>query len=158
MITTQIVSGQEANPLPTAGVCEHRQVSKDGRIVCTKIVEGDNEVTPNVCRTCPFKAANCTHLRFSLRQVTPSPLIVRFNGRTEVWDDDPPHVQFEQAACAARVSPIDHPKQCANCALRQALHERPGAVREQGARRRRRAAQAGQVVPFPGWAVPAAAG
>ncbi|MFN2290294.1 MAG: hypothetical protein ACK2UC_03775, partial [Anaerolineae bacterium] len=76
-------------------VCEHRSVSKDGRIMCGKIVEGDPEVSPNLCRDCPFKAVNCSHLRFSLRLSSPSPLIVRFNGRTEVWDDDPPQLSFE---------------------------------------------------------------
>ena len=99
--------------------CEHRTVAKDGRIVCSKIVIGDNEVTPDVCRTCPMKAVNCAHLRFSLKQIAPSRLVVRYNGREEVWNDDPPEVRFEQSACAARVMPIAHPRQCVGCALRQ---------------------------------------
>jgi hypothetical protein len=123
--------------------CEHRTVSKGGRIVCAKIVDGDNEVSPNLCRTCPCKAVNCAHLRFSLRQTSPSPLIVRYNGRTEVWDDDPPELLFEHAACAARVVPIHGPRACAGCALRQALH----APAQEPARRR--LAQPGKVVPFP---------
>ena len=40
------------------GVCEHRTVSKEGRIVCRKIVEGENTVSPNLCRNCPFMAVN----------------------------------------------------------------------------------------------------
>ncbi|MGD2207423.1 MAG: hypothetical protein PVH17_11665, partial [Anaerolineae bacterium] len=40
-------------------LCEHRTVSKEGRIVCRKIVEGEGEVSPNVCRACPARAVNC---------------------------------------------------------------------------------------------------
>jgi len=127
------------------GTCEHRTVAKDGRIVCSKIVQGAAEVSPNTCRTCPFKAINCAHLRFSLEQTEPRRLVVRHNGKTEVWDDEPPEVRFERAACAARVLPIDHPKQCAGCALRQ-----PAQPVETPAPRRRRVAAAGaKVVPFP---------
>jgi hypothetical protein len=103
------------------GRCEHRTVAKDGRILCNKIVEGDPEVSPSLCRDCPFKAVDCRHLRFSLRLSTPSPLVVRFNGRTEVWDDGPPHLAFEHAACAARTIPIADPRACAHCPLRQPL-------------------------------------
>ena len=131
------------DPMPGLSPCEHRTVSKDGRIVCGKIVEGDNNVSPNTCRACPFKAVNCTHLRFSLRQTSPSPLIVRFNGRTEIWDDDPPQLSFERAACAAKVAPIDQPQACAGCTLRQPLQ----APVAQPARRR--VAHAAKVVPFP---------
>jgi len=74
--------------------CEHRTVSKDGRIICQKIVDGDPEVSPNVCRDCPYKAVDCAHLRFSLRLSSSSPLVVRFNGRTEVWDDGPARLVF----------------------------------------------------------------
>ena len=123
--------------------CEHRSVSKEGRIICGKIVEGDPEVSPNLCRDCPFKAVDCTHLRFSLRLSSPSPLIVRFNGRTEVWDDDPPQLSFEHAACAARVTPIHHPRACANCTLRQPLQAEPDPATETHT-------QPGRVVAFPG--------
>jgi len=124
--------------------CEHRTVSKDGRIVCARIVEGDNEVSPNVCRSCPFKAVNCANLRFSLRLSSPSPLIVRYNGRTEIWDNGSAELGFERAACMARVAPIHEPRSCAGCALRtpvQALVEQP--------RPRRQVAALGKVVPFP---------
>ncbi len=133
--------------------CEHRTVAKDGRIVCRKIVEGDNEVSPNVCRACPFKAVNCAHLCFSLHQTVPSPLIVRFNGRTEVWDDDPPELRFERAACATRVVPIHDARSCAACSLRQPLYTPVEAPA-----RKRQAAGAGQVVPFPGREAVAATG
>ena len=138
--------GSPLSPEPShsASSCEHRKVSKDGRIICAQIVEGDNEVSPNVCRDCPFKAVDCGHLRFSLRQTEPSRLIVRYNGRTEIWDDDPPELRFERAACTAKVMPIHEPRSCAGCALRQPLQapvERP--------ERRRRVAGAGKAVPFP---------
>jgi hypothetical protein len=123
--------------------CEYRTVSKDGRVVCAKIVEGDNQVSPNVCRGCPFKAVNCAHLRFSLQQTSPSPLIVRYNGRTEIWDDDPPELRFEHAACAARITPIENPRSCIGCPLRQALQ---APVKRRGQHLR---ANPGKVVPFP---------
>ncbi len=124
--------------------CEHRTVSRDGRIVCARIVEGDNEVSPNVCRSCPFKAVNCAHLRFSLRLTSPSPLIVRYNGRTEIWDNGSAELGFERAACMARVTPIHEPRSCAGCALRtpvQSPVEQPRPRREVGG--------LGKVVPFP---------
>jgi hypothetical protein len=124
--------------------CEHRKVSKDGRIVCAQIVEGDNEVSPNVCRECPFKAVNCSHLRFTLRQTLGSRLVVRYNGRTEIWNDDPPELHFERAACTAKVTPVYEPLSCEGCTLRQPLHapvERP--------KRKRQVAGAGKVVSFP---------
>jgi hypothetical protein len=133
--------------------CEHRKVSKDGRIVCAQIVEGDNEVSPNVCRDCPFKVVNCSHLRFTLRQTLPSRLVVRYNGRTEIWDDDPPELHFERAACTAKVMPVYEPRSCAECTLRQPLQapvEHP--------KRKRRLAGTGKVVLFPSREALAAAG
>ena len=102
--------------------CEHRTVSKDGRIVCRKIVQGENAVSPDLCRTCPFRAVNCSHLRFSLVHTSPSPLLVRFNGRTELWNDEPPEVRFRQAACSVQILPIEHPDFCSGCSLRQPIH------------------------------------
>jgi hypothetical protein len=119
-------------------------VSRDGRVICLKIVEGDPNVSPSLCRDCPFKAVNCAHLHFSLRLTSPSPLIVRFNGRTEVWDDESPQLTFEHAACAVKVCPIHHPRACANCSLRQALH---GSASETAPQRRVHGS--GKVVPFP---------
>jgi hypothetical protein len=121
-------------------ICEHRSVAADGRIVCRKIMWGENRVSPALCRSCPSQAVNCTHLRFSLRHTSPSPLVVRFNGRTEVWNDAPPALQFEQAACALQVAPLSSPRACAGCALRQpaaAPAPEPAPV-----------ARPGQVVPF----------
>jgi hypothetical protein len=149
---------QKQQPVAGLSPCEHRTVSKDGRIICARIVDGENTVAPEICRSCPVKAVNCGHLRFALRQTSPSPLIVRFNGRTEVWDDDPPEIQFEQAACAARVMPIEHARVCAGCTLRQPVQGgqmAPGCQvgmvgAEQPRRRQRRAAAAGKVVVFPG--------
>lgn len=141
--------------IPGASPCEHRTVSKDGRITCKKIAVGDNAVSPNECRACPFQAVNCKHLRFSLQQTSPRPLVVRYNGREEVWDDDPAEVRFEQAACAAKVLPIQDPRACVGCALRQALQ----APTEQPVpRRQRRAAAGGKVVAFPAREAVAAAG
>jgi hypothetical protein len=146
-------SAAPQDPSQNLSPCEHRKVSKDGRIVCAQIAQGDNEVSPNVCRDCPFKAVDCGHLRFSLRQTEPHRLVVRYNGRTEVWDDDPPELHFERAACTAKVMPIYDPRSCAGCALRQPLQapvERP--------ERRRKVAGAGRSVPFPSREALAAAG
>ena len=122
-------------------VCEHRSVAADGRIVCRKIVWGENRVSPALCRACPGQAVNCAHLRFSLRHSSPSPLVVRFNGRTEVWNDAPPALQFEQAACAVKVAPLSSPRACVGCTLCQ-----PAAV---PAPEPAPVARPGKVVPFP---------
>ncbi|MBN1660472.1 MAG: hypothetical protein JXA93_18885 [Anaerolineae bacterium] len=139
-----------------AATCEHRAVAPDGRIVCSKITEGDAEVSPNICRDCPFKAVDCSHLRFSLRLISPSPLVVRFNGHEEVWDNGPPRLQFERAACAERVVPIHDVRVCAECALHQPVQTVPDrAMREPAAAGR----ASGAVIPFPSReAVAAAAG
>lgn len=135
---------QQQNLSVSLPQCEHRTVSKEGRIICAKISLGDNSVSPGLCHTCPFRAVNCVHLCFSLQQSSPSPLIVRFGGHTEVWNDALPEIRFQQAACSARVVPIQHPRACAGCPLRQPLHsvEEPPAVRQ-------RVARPGKVVPFP---------
>ena len=125
---------------PPAPACERRAVSRDGRIVCIKIVEGPAEVSPHLCRQCPFRAVNCQHLRFSLRLTSPSPLLVRHNGRTELWDDGPAELRFDRAACAARVMPIHSPQACAECALRQAACPEAVLAAEVGS---------GRVVAFP---------
>ena len=182
MSATVTAYRQERLPQPALASCEHRTVSKQGKIVCKKIMQGENEVSPDVCRTCPSKSVNCGHLRFSLEQTTPSPLIVRFNGRTEIWDDDPPELRFDQAACSEKVMPIYSPKQCMSCPLRKAIRTpgqgsavtapvttgaapQPESVPEtlpiQSHPRRRPAAtrgKMGNVVPFPSRRVVAAAG
>jgi hypothetical protein len=140
--TLPLVGVQE--PVEGLSTCEHRTVSKDGRIVCAKIVDGDSGVSPEVCRTCPVKAINCGHLRFSLCHTLSTPLVVRYNGRTEIWDDGPAELRFEHAACAARVMPIENSRVCAGCSLRQATQ-----APAEGQIRRRRPTRAGIVVPFP---------
>jgi hypothetical protein len=123
------------------GLCEYRSVAADGRIICTKITSGDNEVSPNLCRNCPAKTIACQHLRFSLQKSSPSAIVVRYaTGRTEVWNDEPPSVSFLHAACAAKVAPITSPKECAACSLRRTTLPQP-QVREKAAR--------GKVVPLP---------
>jgi hypothetical protein len=134
--------------------CDHRTVSKDGRIICLKITEGDNGITPDLCQrcpftACPFTASNCDHLRFSLHKTSPSPLVVRFNGRTEIWDDDPPQIRFRQAACVARVLPIDGPRACVGCELRKPVQAPERARVARPAPRRGAPHQPGTVVPFP---------
>jgi hypothetical protein len=125
--------------------CEHRSVAPDGRIVCRKIAWGDNKVSPSLCRSCPGQTVNCTHLRFSLRHSPPSSLLVRFSGRTEVWSDDRPALDFQQAACALQVIPLHSPRSCASCALRQPI----GTAEAEPAARPRPVATPGKVVPFP---------
>ena len=108
--------------------CAHRMVSKDGRVVCAKIVEGENGVSDEQCRACPYQAVNCRHLRFVLRQRGRSALVVRHNGRMEVWDDGPAVVELDRAACAARVMAVEQAGACAGCGLRQAAEERSGVA------------------------------
>ena len=138
---------------PCSSGCEHRSVAPDGRIVCKKIAWGENKVSPSLCRACPSHTVNCTHLRFSLRHSPPSSLLVRFSGRTEVWTDDRPALEFQQAACALQVIPLHSPRSCASCALRQPLGAadaelaaRPHPVEKSGTRP---TAAPGKVVPFP---------
>jgi hypothetical protein len=119
------------------------------------VVEGENEVSPNVCRECPFKAVNCSHLRFSLRQTSPSPLIVRYNGRTEIWDDGPSELSFHRAACAAKVIPIYEPRSCAGCTLHKPIQV---PVETPSRSPAHLAASAGKVVAFPSHEPVAAAG
>ncbi len=137
-------SSGAAKEFAGTGLCAHRAAAKDGRIICSRVVEGDNEVSPNVCRQCPHKEVDCKHLRFSLRQTSPSPLIVRYNGRTEIWDDGPSELHLERAACAARVIPIYGPRSCVGCTQRQALHTAATAPSQS-----RKPAAVGKVVAFP---------
>ena len=140
--------------------CPHRSVAGDGRIICAKIVAGDNEVSPNICRDCPARQINCDKLRFSLEKSSPSPIVVRYgNGHSEVWDDEPARITFLRAACAAKIAPISEPRQCAACALRAVrepvLEKVPlpeavpqihlAAVRPG----RRKAEKSGKVITFP---------
>jgi hypothetical protein len=128
------------------GLCDHRSVAADGRIVCAKITLGDNEVSPNLCRDCPARTVACQHLCFSLEKSSPSAIVVRYaGGRTEVWNDEPPSISFLRAACSVKVAPITSPKECAACSLR--LTTLPQSqVREKVAQHRPRE---GKVVPFP---------
>ncbi len=106
-----------------ASVCEHRQVSEDGRITCAKIVLGDNQVSPDLCGDCPARARNCQHLRFSLQKHSLTPITVRWgNGHVETWDDISPSVSFVQAACHVRTIAVSSPRDCLSCQLREALH------------------------------------
>jgi hypothetical protein len=128
----------------TSKVCQYRSVARDGRIVCSKITEGDNEVSPNLCRDCPARQINCDKLRFSLQKLSPSSIVIRYgNGHTEVWNDEPARITFLRAACAAKIAPISDPRQCAACALRTAgepvLEEIPLP----------RVASGGKVIAFP---------
>jgi len=155
---------------PCPSGCENRSVAPDGRIVCKKIAWGENKVSPSLCRACPSQSVNCAHLRFSLRHSSPSSLLVRFSGRTEVWTDDRPALEFQQAACALQVIPLSSPRSCASCSLRQPLSAADAPARTAGktdlAARPRpangggtcpantggtcSAAAPGKVVPFPG--------
>jgi len=128
----------------TNKVCQYRSVARDGRITCTKIVEGDNEVSPNLCRDCPARQVSCDKLRFSLQKFSPSPIVVRYgNGHSEVWGDEPPRISFLRAACVAKIAPISDSRQCAACALRTVgepvLEEIPLP----------RVARGGKVIAFP---------
>src|SRR5512142_247833 len=102
--------------------CPFRHVDDEGHILCEKIKTGDREVSPNVCRACPIMAINCSHLRAILHHETRPPIVVHYgNGKTEIWEDDAPSISLQRAACSAKVIPILSPRDCAGCALRQAL-------------------------------------
>ena len=140
--------------------CAHRSVERDGRIICAKITEGDNEVSPNICRDCPSRQVNCDNLCFSLAKSSSSPIVVRYgNGHSEVWNDEPARITFLRAACAARIAPISDPRQCTACALRSAgepvledicLPRVVEKVHQDVVRpTRRRVAKGGKVIAFP---------
>lgn len=99
--------------------CQFRQVDNHGRILCGLIKGGDREVSVNLCRACPVPQINCQHLRATLEKNTPTPLTVRYaTGRVEVWDNDPPTIDFKHAACAEKTMPIHSPRDCVGCPLR----------------------------------------
>jgi hypothetical protein len=99
--------------------CQFRQVDAHGRILCNLIKGGDREVSVNLCRACPVAQINCQHLRAGLQKHTSTPITVKFaTGRVEVWDDQPPTIEFKQAACAAKTMPIHSARDCAGCPIR----------------------------------------
>ena len=102
--------------------CPYRQVDDEGHILCDKIKSGDREVSPNICRACPVSAINCSQLRATLDHQARPPLTVRYgNGKTEIWEDTAPSISLARAACAAKVTPIHSPRDCAGCPIRQPL-------------------------------------
>src|SRR5512142_194382 len=132
--------------------CPHRRVDDNGHILCGWIKNGDNQVSVNLCRACQVPQINCQHLRAALQKTTSTPITVRFaTGRVEVWDDEPPSIEFKQAACAAKTMPIHSARDCSGCPLR-APHVIPQST-IQVARQNRPAAPA-PVIPQ---AVPPAA-
>ena len=145
MIHKLPLAGQSQSDPSALSGCEHKSVAPDGRIVCKKIAWGENKVSPSLCRSCPAQAVNCALLRFSLRHSPPSSLLVRYSGRTEVWNDDRPALEFQQAACALQVMPLHSPRSCASCSMRQPV----GAAQAEPAAMPRPAAAPGKVVPFP---------
>src|SRR5581483_9080532 len=99
--------------------CQFREVDAHGRILCHLIKGGDREVSVNLCRVCPVQQINCQHLRAGLEKHVSTPITVRFaTGRVEDWDNDPPTIDFKQAACAAKTMPIHSPRDCAGCPIR----------------------------------------
>jgi hypothetical protein len=108
--------------MTTLKPCPHHHADDEGHILCDKIKAGDREVSPNVCRACPVAAINCTHLRATLDHHAHLPITIRWgNGKTDVLEDDAPALALQRAACAAKVTPILSPRECAGCALRQTV-------------------------------------
>src|SRR5512140_3523709 len=102
--------------------CPYRLVDGEGHILCNQIKSGDREVTPAICRACPIAQIDCRHLRATLDQQTRVPITVRWgNGKTQVWDDPTPPLAMQRAACSVKTIPILSPRDCAGCAIRQAL-------------------------------------
>ena len=119
----------QPRPLIPESHCEHRQVTTDGRVVCRKVGRGDTEVSVALCTACPAALIQCSHLRFTLRKHAPPPIVVRYaGGRTEVWDDMPPSMHFERAACALCRDAIHTPADCAGCTLRAAVPAEPAVA------------------------------
>jgi hypothetical protein len=128
--TTTIPQPQPRPPAPQAP-CEHRQVTADGRVACSKVPRGDAEVTPALCATCPATLIDCQHLRFTLRKHAPVPIVVRHaGGRTEVWDNIPPAMCFAHAACVLRREAVGSPADCAGCTLRMAIPAAPATDKQ----------------------------
>ncbi len=126
--------------------CPHRHVDDGGRILCGLIKAGDREVSVNLCRDCPVPQINCQHLRATMQKRVATPITVRFaTGRVEIWDQEPPSVDFKHAACAEKTMPINSPRDCVGCPLRQPLVIPESAV--QIARRNR---PAPAPAPLPG--------
>lgn len=99
--------------------CPFRRVNDDGQILCELIKGSDREITLDICRACPVSQVNCQHLRASLEKQVGASITVRFlGGRTEIWDDHPPAVEFKRAACAEKAMPIHTPRDCAGCPIR----------------------------------------
>lgn len=99
--------------------CPFRHADKHGRILCGLAKGNDREVSVNLCRACPVAQINCQHLRASLEKHVPTPITVRYaTGRVEVWDDTPPTIEFQHAACAVKTMPIHSPRDCVGCPLR----------------------------------------
>jgi len=121
-ITPFPTTAHQPHPPATTNPCEHRQVTGDGRVICRKIGTGDAEVSAELCASCPAAVIGCAHLRFTLRKHAPVPIVVRYaGGRTEVWDDVPPTMRLDRAACVLRREPISCPADCAGCGLRMAV-------------------------------------
>jgi hypothetical protein len=136
-------------------ICAHRNVAKDGRIVCDLIASGDSEVSTSLCHDCPARTIACEHLRFSLQKTASSPITVRYaTGRVEILDDHPSHIAFLRAACAERVAPINSPRECAGCTLHSARVAAPALVTTPVsaavAASESRTACGGKVIRFPG--------
>lgn len=129
--------------------CRFRNVTEDGRVVCQKIVQGDNEVSAGMCQRCPAMACGCSDLRFTLRKNSSSPILVRWgNGRTEVWNNEPSQVAFVRAACAARIVPIVSPQDCAGCRICTDSASRPMATVDRGGHQRRQLANGEKIIAF----------
>ncbi len=100
--------------------CQYRTVNEGGQLICAKIVQGDREVSEEICSACPVAAINCQHLRFSLTKNEQAQIVVRYaNGRQEVWDREAPGVRFQRVACAALCIPLDGVSVCQQCSLRR---------------------------------------
>ena len=103
-------------------ICSFARVADDGRIICTKIGQGDKEVSAALCLTCPTRQCSCDHLRFSLVKISASPIVVRWNDHIEVWNNEPPRITFLRAACATKIVPLSSSQECLSCELRAGGH------------------------------------
>jgi hypothetical protein len=88
--------------------CRYMEVSEDGRLICTRIKQGDNIISQEVCtQLCPLPKEKCIYLKFSLRKETLFSAIGVGGRRTEM--------SISTIACFLHKRKIDNLSECETC-------------------------------------------